>query len=329
MNVRNYLFNNGYFPIRKVGAKVISIGNLTVGGSGKTPAVIYIAKMLKDKGKKIGVLSRGYRRKSRGYLLVADNDKIITSVDKCGDEIFLTADECRVPCAVAESRVSGAKKFLHDIDLDTIVLDDAFQHRWIHRDLNILMFDQRFVKIAGRLEQKLLPLGYMRESFSEVERADVVIINRKFSEKTGIPPKINKYFEGKPIYYAYYKTTGFYDVKDHQFYPVEDFLGQKSLVICGVAQPHSFIKILQQNKIDIKNRLMFPDHKNYTLKEIQLIRKRFYDTNSYSVITTQKDAVKLNYYSKELDDIDIYYLKIDMEIEDKEDFEKLLINKVY
>lgn len=329
MNARNYLFNNKYFRIRKVNAKVISIGNLTVGGSGKTPAVISITNMLKEHGKKIGVLSRGYRRKSRGYVLVSDGTEIQTSVERCGDEMYLTAEECGVPCAVSEKRVSGARKFLNDVELDTIILDDAFQHRWIHRDLDILMFDQRFVIIAGRLEQKLLPMGYMRESFSEIARADVIVINRKFSEKAAIPAKISKHFEGKPVFYAYYKTNGFYDVKDHQFFPVEDFLGQKSLVICGVAQPHSFYKILQQNKVDTKNRLLFPDHKHYSAKEVQLIRKRFYDTNSYSVITTQKDAVKLTHYAKELDDIDIYYLKIDLEIEDKEEFNNLLLKKVY
>ena len=329
INARNYLFNNHFFRVRKVDAKVISIGNLTVGGSGKTPAVIYLTRTLKKMGKNVGVLSRGYRRKSSGYLLVSDGKEIKTTVDKCGDEMYLTAEECHVPCAVAERRVPGAKKFLHDVKLDTIVLDDAFQHRWIHRDLNILMFDQRFVKIAGRLEQKLLPLGIMREPFSEIKRADVVIINRKFSEKTEIPPKLKKYFEGKPVFYAYYKAEGFYDVKDHKFYSIEDFLGQKSLVISGIAQPYSFIKILQQNKIDTKNKLFFPDHKKYSVKEVQLIRKRFYDTNSYSVITTQKDAVKLTRYANELDDIDIYYLKIGLEIEDNDEFKSLLLGKVY
>ncbi len=328
IKVRNYLFDKGVFPIRKVNAKVISIGNLTVGGSGKTPAVIYIANTLKEAGAKVGILSRGYRRKSHGFLLVSDGNKIKTQVKICGDEIYLTAEECRVPCAVAERRVNGARKFIHSTNINTIVLDDAFQHRWIHRDLNVLIFDQRFVKVAGRFEQKLIPLGSMRESFSAIERADVIIINRKFSEKTTVPPKLKKYFEGKPIYYAYYKAKGFLDVKDHQYYPIEEFTGQKSLVICGIAQPYSFVKILTQNKIDAKNRMIFPDHKNYTSKEVQLIRKNFYDTNSYSVITTQKDAVKLTQYGKELDDIDIYYLKIELDIEDKDEFNNLLIKKI-
>lgn len=329
INARNYLFNNNFFRVRKVDAKVISIGNLTMGGSGKTPAVIYLARTLKKMGKNVGVLSRGYRRKSSGYLLVSDGKEIKTTVDKCGDEMYLTAEECQVPCAVAERRVPGAKKFLHDVKLDTIILDDAFQHRWIYRDLNILMFDQRFIKIAGRLEQKLLPLGIMREPFPEIKRADVVIINRKFSEKTETPPKLKKYFEGKIVFYAYYKAEGFYDVKDHKFYAIEDFLGQKSLVISGIAQPYSFVKILQHNKIDTKNKLFFPDHKKYSVKEVHLIRKRFYDTNSYSVITTQKDAVKLTKYANELDDIDIYYLKIGLEIEDNDEFKSLLLGKVY
>ena len=108
-----------------------------------------------------------------------------TSVAKSGDEMYLLASECEVPAAVSEKRVDGAKKFLKDAELDAIVLDDAFQHRWIYRDTNILIFDQRFLNKTGSLEQSLLPIGVMREPFSACERADAIIINRKFSEENG------------------------------------------------------------------------------------------------------------------------------------------------
>lgn len=324
IKLRNLFFDKGIFKTRKVNAKVIAVGNLVVGGAGKTPAVIFVIEKLKELGVKSGILSRGYRRKTKGYQLVSDGKQILKNVDEAGDEIFLAATECKVPAAVSEKRVEGAEQFLNQVDLDVIVLDDAYQHRWIHRNLNILVFDQKFLKVAGRMDQQLLPVGLMREPFTESARADLIIINRKFSEKEDLPEKVLKYFRGKTVVHAYYNATGFYDVKDHKFYDIDEFKGQKSLVVCGIARPHSFLKVLKQNDIDLKNTMIFRDHKSYNLKEINTIRKEFYDTNSYSVLTTQKDAVKLINFSKEFDDIDIYYLKIEMVVEE----EDLFLNKL-
>jgi tetraacyldisaccharide 4'-kinase len=323
IGIRNFLFDKNIFRQKKVGAKVISVGNLTVGGSGKTPAVISLINLLKNENK-IGVLSRGYGRKSSGYLLVRDDNKILQSVDSSGDEIYLVADECKIPAAVSEKRFEGATKFLKDVDLDIIILDDAYQHRWIHRDLNILIFDQRFLCKNNLMEKNLLPLGIMRERFSSVNRADLIIINRKFSSRQNIPSQLWKHLINKELFYSYYEARGIVDVKTQQVYPVSDFSGQDSLVVCGIAKPFSFIKALEDNNINTKNKVVFKDHKNYNIKEIELIRKKFYETNSHSVLTTQKDAVKLSNFSKELDDIDIFYLKIEMKFED----EQRLTNKI-
>lgn len=328
VKVRNYLFDKGIFKITRVDAFVISVGNLTVGGSGKTPAVIFLAELLKKFNRKPGILSRGYGRNSYGYLFVSDGNKILTTVDDCGDEMYLVSDEAKAATAVSERRVIGARKLIADSGVDSIILDDAFQHRWIHRNIDIVMVDQRFMLKTGGIEQKILPLGLMREPFDSLSRSDIVIINRKFSERAEIPEKLNEYFRNKTIFYGYYIATGIFDVKSHHEFALEEFQGQKSLVVCGIARPHSFLSILENNRIDIKNKMLLPDHKNYTLKEIQEIRKRFYDTNANSVLTTQKDAVKLFKFSKDLDDIDIYYLKIKLMLENQEKFEELLKDRL-
>ena len=121
----------------------------------------------------------------------------------------------------------------------------------------------------------------------------------------------------RKLFYAYYFANGIVDVKTHQVYPLNDFGGQNSLVVCGIAKPFSFIKALEDSNINTKNKIVFKDHKDYNIKEIELIRKKFYETNSHSVLTTQKDAVKLSEFSNELDAIDIYYLKIEMKFEDE------------
>jgi tetraacyldisaccharide 4'-kinase len=328
IKLRNLFFDKNILKAKRVDAKVISIGNITVGGSGKTPMVIYLVDLLKKEGKKVGVLSRGYRRKSSGYVLVSDGEKILTPVDYSGDEIYHTVQEHKVPAAVSERRVKGAGKFLKDTGIDIIILDDAFQHRWIYRDIDILIFEQRFLKERKFPNRSLLPAGYMREPFESVKRADTIIINRKFSEKEEIPENLRHNFKNKRIFTAYFKTIGFVDLVKNIHYSIEEFEGQKSLIVSGIARPFSLINILKQTKVDTQNQLIFKDHKNYTHREVQKIRKQFYVTNANSVVTTQKDAVKLSKFSKELDDIDIYYLKIELKVDDEESFRKYILDRL-
>lgn len=328
VKARNFLFDHGYFKIKRTDAKVISVGNITVGGSGKTPTVLMLAKILKERGKKVGVLSRGYGRDSYGYKFISDGITIFTTPKDGGDEIWLVANELKIAAAVCERRVTGANKLIRDAGVDTIILDDAFQHRWIYRNLDVVLIDQRFLNKVGFIDQKLLPLGIMREPFESLKRADVVIINRKFSEKSPLPGKLKIHFEQKKVYHGFYRVKGIYDVKTHHEFPMNEFKGQKSLVVCGIARPHSFLKVLEENGINVENKILYQDHADYSKTEVQHIRKKFYDTNCYSVLTTQKDAVKLSHFSTELDDIDIYYLKIEMAIDEQTEFEELVINAV-
>ena len=328
IRLRNLFFEKNIFQSKKVEAKIISVGNITVGGSGKTPMVIYLSKLLKSESKKVGVLSRGYGRKSKGYILVSRDGQILTSVDLCGDEIYQTVIDCKIPAAVSEDRVYGAGRMIKETNVNVIVLDDAFQHRWIERDVNLLLCEQSFLYDSSITNMNLLPTGIMREPFESISRADAIIVNRKFSEKKDIPVQLKKYFEKPEIFFAKYKSIGFVDVKKKNVYGVKEFEGQKSLVVSGIANPYSFINALKQTNVDTQNQIIFRDHKNYTLKEIQKIRKKFYSTNSHSVVTTEKDAVKFSKYTKELDDIDVYYLKIEIEIDEPDKFETFISNKI-
>lgn len=318
--LRNYLFDKNVFKEKSVNAKVFSVGNITVGGSGKTPIVIYLTNLLKSYNHKVGVISRGYGRRSRGYILVSDGKKILTPVEKSGDEIFHTILDCSVPAAVSENRVLGAERLIKETGIKTIVLDDAFQHRWIKRDLDLLVIDQRFLTENNFFINNLLPTGIMREPLSSIKRADAVIVNRKFMDKLEIPLAYRIYFEGKKLFTGYYKAISFFDLKKNTEFALDEFEGQKSLVVSGIATPFSFLNILKQTKVDTENKLIFRDHKRYTYSDVQRIRQIFYSTNSHSVVTTEKDAVKLTRFSRELDDIDIYYLKIKFKMDDEDSF---------
>ncbi len=325
---RNLFFDKSVFKSEKVNAKIISVGNITVGGSGKTPLVIYVTNLLKNSGYKVGVLSRGYGRKSHGYKLVSKGDGILTAVVECGDEIYQTALECKVAAAVSENRVMGAKRLTEESGINSIVLDDAFQHRWIKRDIDFVVIDQSFINSKSFFTHNLLPAGDMREGFKALNRADAIILNRKFFEKEEVNSKIKKYFEGKKIFTAFYKAINFVDAVRKIEYGLEEFKGQDSLVVSGIANPESFLNVLNKVHVNTKNRLIFKDHKNYSLKDVQQIRKEFYTTNSQSVVTTEKDAVKLSRFKREFDDIEIFYLKINLCMDDENSFKQYLINKL-
>ena len=328
ISVRNLFFDKSVFKSEKVNAKVISVGNINVGGSGKTPLVIYVTNLLKNSGYKVGVLSRGYGRKSIGYKLVSKGDEILTSVEECGDEIYHTSLECKVAAAVSENRVKGAKRLIEETGINTIVLDDAFQHRWIERDIDLVIIDQSFVNNKSFFTHNLLPSGDLREGFDSLKRADAIILNRKFLDKEEIKSEMKKYFEGKQIFTSYYKAISFVDAMRKIEYNLEDFKGQESLVVSGIANPQSFLNVLGKVHVNTQNKLIFRDHKNYTLREVQQIRKRFYTTNSHSVVTTEKDAVKLSRFNREFDDVDIFYLKINLCMDDEGSFKQYLINKL-
>ena len=326
--IRNLFFDKSVFKSEKVNAKVISIGNINVGGSGKTPLVIYVTNILKSAGYKVGVLSRGYGRKSHGYKLVSKGDEILTTVQECGDEIYHTVLECKVPAAVSENRVNGARKLIEETGIDAIVLDDAFQHRWITRDIDLVIIDQSFINTKSFFTHNLLPSGDLREGFDSLKRSDAIILNRKFLDKEEIVTEMQSYLEGKKIFTAYYKAICFVDAIRKIEYNLDDFKGQDSLVVSGIANPKSFLSILNKVHVNTQNKLIFRDHKNYTAKEVQLIRKQFYTTNSHSIVTTEKDAVKLSRFKREFDDTEIFYLKINLCMDDEESFKQYLINKL-
>ncbi len=326
--IRNLFFDKSVFKSEKVNAKVISIGNINIGGSGKTPLVIYVTNLLKNSSYNVGVLSRGYGRKSSGYKLVSKGDEILISVEECGDEIYHTALECKVAAAVSENRVKGAKRFISETGINTIVLDDAFQHRWIKRNADLVVIDQSFVNNKSFYTHSLLPSGDLREGFNSLKRADAIILNRKFLDRQEINRDMKIHFEDQKIFTAYYKAINFVDAMRKIEYSIEDFKGQESLVVSGIANPVSFLTVLNMVHVNTQNKLIFRDHKNYTLKEVQQIRKQFYTTNSHSVVTTEKDAVKLINFKREFDDIEIFYLKINLCMDDENSFKQYLINKL-
>lgn len=301
---RNLFYAKNIFNAKKFNVPVISIGNLTTGGTGKTPLTLFIAKYFLDKNKKVGIVSRGYKRNSDKTEVVYDGNKLST-IDAGGDELYMIATELlnkhqnNFFITAGSSKINAVEKCI-EFKPDVIILDDAFQSRYIKRNLDILIIDGEDYFKNKLSYQFLIPAGNLRESFSNYKRADLVVQNNKSSD---ISEKIIN-----DSIVINYKTSDFFDLNDSK----TDFPGKNVIAFCGIAQPDAFLNSLKKMNVSVFDFYKYEDHKDYSKNELLSLFSRF-DMNTVYV-TTQKDAVKLKQFAEELKNFRIYYLKIDIEI---------------
>lgn len=308
--LRNTLYNRNVFPSYKVSKPVISIGNITTGGTGKTPLVIFLAGWLKKKGKRVCILSRGFKRNSRGTLIVSNGEKILTTIDQAGDEPFQMAQELSgVPIIVDEDRVRGAKTAIANFLIDIILLDDGFQHRRLKRDLDILTFKSADPFGNGFL----LPAGPLREPTCAVKRANLIWIigphKLPLVQRWGIP-QVRASLRAKLL-------CGF----DWQHDP-KQLAGKRVIAFCGIGSPASFRHTLEMLGAQITKFLTFPDHHKYTLSEIDRLQNIYKEADAEFLITTEKDWVKIS--QKNTSEPYWCYLKVAIEPDDEKNLEHAL-----
>lgn len=316
--IRNKLFDWGIFRSVKHSLPVISVGNLCMGGTGKTPHVEFLVRLLKDRTK-LAILSRGYGRKSKGFVLANDDSTALT----IGDEPLQyhhKFDDIKI--AVAENRNSGVKK-LQDIqeDLDLIILDDAYQHRWIKRDLSILLTDYH------RLYNKdyVVPSGQLREFRGGAKRADIIIVTKtpitlSPFDRRGIKDEL-KLKSHQHLLFSKISYDGFFDIYTHQKTDLK-ISASTIILFTGIANPYPLQDYLSQFCKELVI-LSFPDHHDYNDKDVQLILQTYNDqfTTNKLIITTEKDAKRLSKEHQEtlLINCSIYYVPIRIEFHDDDD----------
>ena len=287
---RNILFEIGILKSRSYKTPVISVGNITVGGTGKTPHVEYLVRLLQDK-MRVAVLSRGYKRKSRGFVLAMPD----TPMHQIGDEPYQMKQKFpQVTIAVDKKRTHGIQLLENSDEApDVILLDDAFQHRYVKPGINILLVDYHRLIIYD----KLLPVGRLREPLKGKDRADIVIITKcpkelKPMEFRVITKAMNLY----PYQHLYFSTIE-YDQLQPAFPDTPTWHGHCSdmnvLLLTGIASPRQLAKDLTPQVKSI-TPLTFADHHKFRRKDIQRLNKTFEDMPSPKcIITTEKDAVRL------------------------------------
>ena len=318
VRVRNVLYRRHILHTRQVDAPVISVGNLTVGGTGKTPLVEWIANQLARNGLRVTVLTRGYGRESSGRVVVSDGNVIHTDVDKAGDEPFLLAQNLIGRAAVIcdEDRFASAAWAIEHLESDLFVLDDAFQHQRIKRDLNILTIDANSPWGDG----KLLPQGKLREPISELSRADCVVITRAVDSGRvdELRNEIESRCPGLPTFVSRTEFLGLRNLnRTNSPSEVNPIRLQPIAAFCGIGSPESFFSLLRGAGFQLRDTREFRDHYKYKQADIDRVVNHATQSGAEALLTTAKDAVKLKSLSFALP---CYIVDIAIEIEDQEKF---------
>lgn len=330
--LRNELFSLKILSSREFDIPVISIGNITVGGTGKTPHTEYIARLLKSKFK-VATLSRGYKRKTRGFYIVEPTSK----VNQVGDEplqIKLKYDELIV--AVDANRVRGIEKLMAlSKKPDVILLDDAFQHQYVTPGINILLTDYNHLIT----KDSLLPYGRLRESASNKSRATIIIVTKCPAELKPIDERIiTKELEIRPYQNLYFSRIDYGSLTpvfpaDVSLQTLQLVEGITVLMVTGVANPSSFKEYLKHGSHEI-HEMIFPDHHRYTPKELDRIMAKFnaLSNGQKIIVTTEKDMVRFRDLGSvpEIIRKSMYYipLKISFLNSAGKDFDRKILNYV-
>ncbi len=288
IKLRIFLYRVGIFKSYKIeGLKIISIGNLAMGGTGKTPATIAIGQNLIEKGFRIAVLLRGYKRKNiKEIIMVHDGEKIVANPEKSGDEAYLIARKLSCPVMVSKDRVKGAELIKKEFNPDFLLLDDGFQHLRLKRDKDIVLVTQK--SLENRIY--VFPAQKFREPLSHLKRADVIIITKIHNAKN-IKKNIIKLKKiNKPVYLGNTELISFTNAKTGETLATEELSGKECVIFSGLAQPEYFEQILLENNIKIIDKLEFPDHYRYREKDYKKLNK----FRESVLITTEKDIVKID-----------------------------------
>ena len=326
VSLRVFLYQKGILRKHRLKHPVISVGNLTVGGTGKTPLVGFLAQILKKAGYQPVILSRGYQRSNKSaVLLVSDVREVFCGPEECGDEAYLLARKLEgVPVVVGNSRYQ-AGRLLEDRYPNLIyLLDDGYKHIQLKRNLNILILDATD-PFGGH---HLLPAGRLREPTKAIARADAIVITRShmFSETENLEEQIRRWNQRVPISYFHHDVTALYDARTGTRFQPRDFLGSSVIALAAIGSPHVFLHDLEHYQMKISDRFIFRDHHPFSQPELDRVLKRLEEVQARAVVTTEKDAVRL----KKLDfqEGQIFVLQIEPQPEDLQEYKKEFLNEV-
>jgi len=318
IKARAGLYRRNLLRVSKLHAPVISVGNITTGGTGKTPLVEWIARLLADQGKRPCILTRGYGRlNSKMRVVVSDGKKLTANEAAAGDEAFLLARSLEGLAAVIcdADRVAAGQWALAKLGVDVFILDDGFQHLRLIRDLDIVTIDATNPWGGGHL----LPYGRLREPLKELSRAGCIVVTRTNQAKDlqEIQRRLQEITDNPPVFLSSMITKRITPL-DHSG-PAQP--ESPVAAFCGVGNSESFFEQLEHAGFEVKFKRQFADHHRYSRDEIKRLVKDAENSHACSLITTAKDAVKL---SPDFFDLPCYVLEIEISIADNQKLIELI-----
>jgi len=283
VGARNGLYRKGYLPAKRLQGPVVSVGNISAGGSGKTPFVMLLGELLKARGIKFDVLSRGYGRESRGVLLVDPGGL----PKQFGDEPLLIARKLQVPVIVGEDRYEAGKFAESKFGAQLHLLDDGFQHRSLARDFDIVLVTPQDAS------DRLLPAGRLREPLTSLDRADAVVLASGASEDS-------------------------FPLRDKTVWKVRRGIVAKDvpprpIVFCGIARPQNFLLQLRAANIEPAAQAFYRDHHAYSEKDVRELIELRQRSEADGFVTTEKDAVNLGPYLASLAPLSVIPVRMELE----------------
>ena len=333
VGARNSLYDAGVFKSHSLGAKTVSIGNITVGGTGKTPLVAFVAEVLAGAGEKVCILTRGYGRENpRKQVLVSDGEKITADFRAAGDEPFELAGKLLGKAIIVANanRAAAGNWAREKFAVTAFVLDDAFQHRRVKRDFDVVCIDATNPFGNG----KTLPTGILREPLNNLKRAGAIVITRAnlIEGISDLKSEIAKYNRSCPIFVSENRISGLIELKDFLAVPLVSpraaddrrLAAGNCLAFCALGNPNNFFEQLRGENFNLVAVETFPDHHFYAPNDIAKLVAKANRTNAETLLTTAKDAVKL----KDLNvDLPCFVAESEMIFEREDDFRRWLLEK--
>lgn len=322
IRLRNRMYDLAVFKTRKLNCMVIGIGNITVGGTGKTPMTIMLANLLKERGYRPAVLSRGYGGKNKNTItVVSDENHILADSDEAGDEPVLIAKSAKgVPVITGPKRYFTGRYAVNRLGADVLILDDAFQHRCLFRNIDIVLLDGKRPFGNGFL----LPRGPLREPKKALQRADIIVLTGIGTEEEAM--SLDKEFPTIPIFRGYHKPKELVKAEESDSYTLESLSGKKVCAFAGIAKPESFQETIVSLGGKVLSFIAFPDHHRYTISDIENIKKAASNCLSEIIVTTEKDGIKLIDFPEFFRDI--FLLRIEMGIiNSSKEFEDMILSE--
>jgi len=322
-------YENELFKTRRLNTPVISVGNLTVGGTGKTPCAAFLARFLRDEGHNVAILSRGYKRESEGRVEVSDGKEILCGPREAGDEPYLLAKSCAgVRVVVDRDRYAAGKWLEERAPVSVFILDDGYQHLQLARDLNLALMDAT----EPLAEAKMVPFGRLREPLSALRRANAVIVTRSDQafNRASLEAAVRRFASaGTPIFHAHHKLADLAALSSGEVMDPAAFAQKRIAAVSGIARPDRFIADLEHAKMKIVLRRDFDDHHRYTREELVEIIEAARQSQAEAIITTEKDMANLPDGAANSSPIPIYAARIEFECEDEAALKELVLRAVH